>query len=191
MNFSRILKVDGRGLRGPCKGCRCTSTPFRDGATCLRSSHPFWGQVSPRLLLFTTGDAKLTEPVIRLYFTTFAGIAPNQQALNASIKGPEDNPPLRRSVMANNDTGVPKYYFFTIDHSLHYESFYEDWGPLNLANVFRTLILIHELLQVSRAIHLQPRCLNATPVNRTRPPLAIGSYSIPQVTLVERPMLPC
>ncbi|KAG8754601.1 cell division control protein 14 [Serendipita sp. 396] len=83
----------------------------------------------------------------RLYFTTFPGIAPNQQALNASITGPQDNPPLRRSVMASNDTNVPKYYYFTIDHSLNYESFYEDWGPLNLANVFRTLILIHELLQ--------------------------------------------
>ncbi|CAG7848256.1 Tyrosine-protein phosphatase CDC14 [Serendipita indica DSM 11827] len=83
----------------------------------------------------------------RLFFTTFPGIAPNQQALNASINGPQDNPPLRRSVMATNDTAPPKYYYFTIDHSLNYESFYEDWGPLNIANVFRTLILIHELLQ--------------------------------------------
>ena len=65
-------------------------------------------------------------------------------------------------MMASNDTGVPKYYYFTIDHSLNYESFYEDWGPLNLANVFRTLILIHELLQVSPPLSVQPRRLNAT-----------------------------
>jgi cell division cycle 14 len=91
---------------------------------------------------------------IRLYFTTFAGIAPNQQTLNASINGPQDNPPLRRPMMGANDTGIPKYYYFTIDHSLNYESFYEDWGPLNLANVFRTLILIHELLQVSNTKYL-------------------------------------
>jgi cell division cycle 14 len=97
----------------------------------------------------------------RLYFTTFAGIAPNQQALNASISGPHDNPPLRRQMATSNDTAPSKYYFFTIDHSLNYESFYEDWGPLNLANVFRTLILIHELLQVRLPHVSQPRCLNA------------------------------
>jgi cell division cycle 14 len=84
----------------------------------------------------------------RLFFTTFAGIAPNQQQLNASITGVQDNPPLRRPIYANNDSTVPKYYFFTIDHTLNYESFYEDWGPLNLANIFKTLILIHELTQV-------------------------------------------
>ncbi|KEP53697.1 tyrosine-phosphatase [Rhizoctonia solani 123E] len=39
------------------------------------------------------------------------------------------------------------YYYFCIDDRLLYLSFFEDWGPLNLAQVYRACILIHELLQ--------------------------------------------
>ena len=42
-----------------------------------------------------------------------------------------------------------KYYYFTIDDQLVYLSFFQDWGPLNLAMVYKACILIHELLQVS------------------------------------------
>jgi cell division cycle 14 len=41
-----------------------------------------------------------------------------------------------------------RYYFFTIDDQLVYLSFFQDWGPLNLAMVYKACILIHELLQV-------------------------------------------
>ena len=41
------------------------------------------------------------------------------------------------------------YYYFTLDDDLFYLSFYQDWGPLNMAMVYRACILIHELLEVS------------------------------------------
>jgi len=40
------------------------------------------------------------------------------------------------------------YYYFTLDDDLFYLSFYQDWGPLNMAMVYRACILIHELLEV-------------------------------------------
>jgi cell division cycle 14 len=40
------------------------------------------------------------------------------------------------------------YYFFTVDDQLLYLSFFQDWGPLNLAMVYKACILIHELLEV-------------------------------------------
>lgn len=33
-----------------------------------------------------------------------------------------------------------------MDDQLHYLSFYMDWGPLNLAMVYRSCIMIHSLL---------------------------------------------
>ena len=41
-----------------------------------------------------------------------------------------------------------RYYWFTVDDQLVYLSFFQDWGPLNLAMVYKACILIHELLQV-------------------------------------------
>ena len=41
------------------------------------------------------------------------------------------------------------YWYFTLDDQLPYLSFFQDWGPLNLAMVYKACILIHELLQVS------------------------------------------
>lgn len=62
-----------------------------------------------------------------------------------------------------------QYYYFTIgaftslvleiihnksisrnfsDDNLVYMSFFEDWGPLNIAMVYKACILIHELLEV-------------------------------------------
>ena len=46
-----------------------------------------------------------------------------------------------------------KYYYFTIDDQLLYLSFFQDWGPLNLAMVYKACILIHELLQVRGTLH--------------------------------------
>jgi hypothetical protein len=40
------------------------------------------------------------------------------------------------------------YYYFTIDDHLLYLSFFQDWGPLNIAMVYKACILIHELLEV-------------------------------------------
>lgn len=86
----------------------------------------------------------------RLYFTTFPHPAPDPQLLN--------NQTLERpKVRARNhhgarqvppDDGAP-YYYFTVDDQLVYLSFFQDWGPLNLAMVYKACILFHELLQVS------------------------------------------
>lgn len=38
---------------------------------------------------------------------------------------------------------------YVSDDSLVYLSFFEDWGPLNIAMVYKACILIHELLEVN------------------------------------------
>ncbi|KIO30890.1 hypothetical protein M407DRAFT_221992 [Tulasnella calospora MUT 4182] len=45
------------------------------------------------------------------------------------------------------------YYWFTIDDDLPYMSFFEDWGPLNLGQVYKACILIHELLEDKEIKH--------------------------------------
>ncbi|EJD54098.1 phosphatases II [Auricularia subglabra TFB-10046 SS5] len=45
------------------------------------------------------------------------------------------------------DDADGRYYYFTFDDQLKYVSFFEDWGPFNLAQVFKACIYIHELLQ--------------------------------------------
>ncbi|EMD41090.1 hypothetical protein CERSUDRAFT_111664 [Gelatoporia subvermispora B] len=86
----------------------------------------------------------------RLYFTTFPQPAPRPEYLNHITTEAGYAPPLRRSKEPST-SGVSdedaKYYYFTIDDQLVYLSFFEDWGPLNLAMVYKACILIHELLQ--------------------------------------------
>lgn len=88
----------------------------------------------------------------RLFFTTFPHPAPSQQALNQNILDKTDSPRVR----VKPNLGAPPtpdsdatYYYFTIDNHLLYMSFFKDWGPLNLAMVYKACILIHELLEVS------------------------------------------
>ncbi|RXW25851.1 hypothetical protein EST38_g67 [Candolleomyces aberdarensis] len=88
----------------------------------------------------------------RLYFTTFPHPAPSPQVLNKLAADPENTPTIRSrphggpSASADDDQHA-LYYYFTIDDQLLYLSFYQDWGPLNLAMVYRACILIHELLE--------------------------------------------
>jgi len=92
-----------------------------------------------------------------LYFTTFPGTLPKPQHLNA--RGAEFKPPPIRGAGhgASGSRTEPDpeadsqalYYYFTLDDDLFYLSFYQDWGPLNMAMVYRACILIHELLEVS------------------------------------------
>ena len=93
----------------------------------------------------------------RLYFTTFPGTLPKPQHLNTP--GSEHKPPPIRGAGhgANGTRTEPtpevdsqaSYYYFTLDDDLFYRSFYQDWGPLNMAMVYRACILMHELLEVS------------------------------------------
>lgn len=45
-----------------------------------------------------------------------------------------------------------KHYYFTIDDQLMYMSFFQDWGPLNVAMVYKACIYIHSLLIVSHSL---------------------------------------
>lgn len=55
------------------------------------------------------------------------------------------------------DAELP-FYYFTLDDDLFYLSFFQDWGPLNMAMVYRACILMHELLEVHCIlIHLLPQ----------------------------------
>ena len=98
----------------------------------------------------------------RLYFTTFPGPLPKPQHLNTH--GSELKPPSIRGAghsaggsRAEPDPDVDSqalYYYFTLDDDLFYLSFYQDWGPLNMAMVYRACILMHELLEVSVAFRV-------------------------------------
>lgn len=71
--------------------------------------------------------------------------------MNHLAQDPENVPDIRGTSKASSSTTPDddaKYYYFTIDDQLLYLSFFQDWGPLNLAMVYKACILIHELLQV-------------------------------------------
>jgi cell division cycle 14 len=87
----------------------------------------------------------------RLFFTTFPSPAPDPMILNGENT---ERPKVRGrnhhgARPAPADDGAP-YYYFTVDDQLVYLSFFQDWGPLNLAMVYKACILFHELLQVCR-----------------------------------------
>ncbi|KAG9079621.1 cell division control protein 14 [Ceratobasidium sp. UAMH 11750] len=97
--------------------------------------------------------APVCEPLCRfsdrLYWTSFPAPAPSPDQLN---RPEQPAPALRTKSRAAGPTPVSPeedhtYYYFSIDDRLVYLSFFEDWGPLNLAQVYRACILIHELLQ--------------------------------------------
>ena len=68
------------------------------------------------------------------------------------------NVPDIRGVPKGSSSTTPdddaKYWYFTIDDQLLYLSFFQDWGPLNLAMVYKACILIHEILQVRLLVAL-------------------------------------
>jgi cell division cycle 14 len=86
----------------------------------------------------------------RLYFTTFPHPPPKQETLNdpgsqleqINVRGIR-TPPCDSSEPA-------KHYYFTIDDQLMYMSFFQDWGPLNVAMVYKACIYINSLLIVSQ-----------------------------------------
>ncbi|KAL4075737.1 tyrosine protein phosphatase [Scleroderma citrinum] len=86
----------------------------------------------------------------RLFFTTFPHPPPSPRTLNNQPTDPTSNPSIRSNPRAGQ-TASPDddvtYYYFTIDDQLLYLSFFQDWGPLNLAMVYKACILIHELLE--------------------------------------------
>ncbi|KZT74436.1 phosphatases II [Daedalea quercina L-15889] len=87
----------------------------------------------------------------RLYFTSFPNPPPRSDVLNRLTTDPDCAPRIRGAPVGSSSSVTPdddaKYYYFTIDDQLLYLSFFQDWGPLNLAMVYKACILIHELLQ--------------------------------------------
>ena len=86
----------------------------------------------------------------RLYFTSFAHPAPRQSALNGPLGEalkPKIRGTSRGSAPVTPDVEA-RYYYFSVDDQLVYTSFFQDWGPLNIAMVYKACILIHELLEV-------------------------------------------
>ena len=89
--------------------------------------------------------------IYRLYFTSFPHPPPRPDVLNHLAQDPDNAPDIRGAPRGSSSTTPDddaKYYYFTIDDQLLYLSFFQDWGPLNLAMVYKACILIHELLQV-------------------------------------------
>ncbi|KAF8640055.1 hypothetical protein AX17_001297 [Amanita inopinata Kibby_2008] len=86
----------------------------------------------------------------RLYFTTFPHPPPSTHVLNHLPTEPGNQPRIRarpRGGPSVSPDDNARYYYFTIDDQLPYLSFFQDWGPLNLAMVYKSCILIHELLE--------------------------------------------
>ncbi|KAG6849639.1 hypothetical protein H0H93_006762, partial [Arthromyces matolae] len=96
-----------------------------------------------------------------LYFTTFPHPVPHPDTLNLAGEG-ATQPRIRarpRGGPSASPDDMASYYYFTIDDQLLYLSFFQDWGPLNLAMVYKACILIHELLEVrplETALRLMP-----------------------------------
>lgn len=129
----------------------------------------------------------------RLYFTSFPHPPPRPNYLNSQAEHPDNHPKIRPiSIAASPATpdDDAKYYYFTIDDQLVYLSFFQDWGPLNLAMVYKACILIHELLEVSRFDLIQPSRLIGLGI-RMRSFLRIDLYSIHPAIPRGKQMQPC
>ena len=95
----------------------------------------------------------------RLYFTSFAHPAPRQSTLNGPVGDalkPKIRGTSRGSAPATPDAEA-RYYYFSVDDQLVYTSFFQDWGPLNLAMVYKSCIYIHQLLVVRTPNHNAPQ----------------------------------
>ena len=121
--------------------------PYDSHVAKMRPTLPFWRQVGHIQSHQTCHKLTLD----RLYFTTFPHPPPNPQILNEVSMEPGNAPRVRArprgGPLASPDDDAT-YYYFTIDDHLLYLSFFQDWGPLNLAMVYKSCILIHELLEV-------------------------------------------
>ena len=134
----------------------------------------------------------LNSPTTRLYFTSFQHPAPKPDTLNNLPDGPDNKPPIRGQPQASTSATPDddaKYYYFTLDDQMLYLSFSQDWGPLNLAMVYKACILIHELLQVRQ----QSCSLGWPPISchRTRTWRHTDSCCTPRATHAEKRTRPC
>lgn len=93
----------------------------------------------------------------RLYFTTFPHPPPKQETLNNPGSQLEQVNVRGISTPPCESLEPTKHYYFTIDDQLMYMSFFQDWGPLNVAMVYKACIFIHSLLIVSDSLFHEMR----------------------------------
>jgi hypothetical protein len=152
-----------------------SSLPSSHGSK-MRTPLPLRRQV--RLDTYHSLSYNSSVPTCRLYFTTFPHPPPKQETLNdpgsqleqVNVRGIR-TPPCESSEPT-------KHYYFTIDDQLMYMSFFQDWGPLNVAMVYKACIYIHSLLIVSLSLFYaiqtpvpcEPKYGGARTEQTTRPP---------------------
>lgn len=91
----------------------------------------------------------------RLYFTYFSGPAPASTLNrgNGTASAWFEAPKQQRS-NATTSEGVPSnFHWFNVDEDLVYLSFFEDWGPLNVALFYRFCMHVHQLLHDEALSH--------------------------------------
>ncbi|KAF8306264.1 phosphatases II [Clavulina sp. PMI_390] len=95
------------------------------------------------------GCEPLCQFTTRLYFTTFPGTTPLSSAVNEEAQRAQP-PKIRsrsRGTQPSPADDIAQYHYFTIDDDLSYLSFFEDWGPFNIAMIYRACIYIHDLTE--------------------------------------------
>lgn len=133
-------------------------------ASSLRASVPLRWEVSPSCFHASRPAPcnSLSWLTSRLYFTSFPHPPPRPDTLNDLARDPANLPEVRgvpRGSSSTTPEDDAKYWYFTIDDQLLYLSFFQDWGPLNLAMVYKACILIHEILGVRFPASCHPRGL--------------------------------
>ncbi|PWN98972.1 phosphatases II, partial [Tilletiopsis washingtonensis] len=73
--------------------------------------------------------------------------------------------------------GFERYTWFSIDDDLVYLSFYEDWGPLNIAMFYRFCLHVHHLMESDSAAHLVLYTSSA-PQQKANAALLVALYSM-------------
>jgi len=163
----------------------------------VRTTVPFRRQVRLDRYRKSTGTHLLT---CRLYFTTFPHPPPKQETLN-NPRSQLEQVDVRGICTPPCESLEPtKHYYFTIDDQLMYMSFFQDWGPLNVAMVYKACIFIHSLLIVSDSLFYDttpnisviyvrenetPNGLSFTPSTRPTPvsrcPRMLGDHRVPLI----------
>lgn len=106
-----------------------------------------------------------------LSFTFFAS-PPSTATLNAHNgsrsallpPGVQDAPHPQALDSDGGTAGFERYTWFSIDDDLVYLSFYEDWGPLNIAMFYRFCLHVHHLMEVrGAAVDMHLRSADSDP----------------------------
>ncbi|KAN0062314.1 cell division control protein 14 [Thecaphora frezii] len=77
----------------------------------------------------------------RLWFTYFRDAAPSPVLLNR-----------RNGRIAAPGSDGARYHWFNVDNDLVYLSFFDDWGPLNVAMFYRFCLHVHHLLTTEEQV---------------------------------------